>query len=152
LSRKGEKEKADLRKRAEALIAGRSGAVPVDARTYEEVLHELLVHQIELEMQNEELRKAQEVIEESRTRYVDLYDFAPVAYLTFDEHGRVLEANLTASGLLGVDRRSLTGAFFSRFVARADQDAFHKHRLEVLKKGMKQTCELALERADGSRF
>src|SRR5208283_531358 len=117
-----------------------------------EVLHELLVYQIELEMQNEELRKAQNVIEESRTRYVDLYDFAPVACLTFDEHGRVLEANLTACGLLGVDRRSLINAFFSRFVARADQDTFHGHRLEVLKKGVKQTCELTLERADGSKF
>ncbi len=69
---------------------------PADARTYNEVLHELLVYEIELEMQNEELRRARDVIEESRTRYVDLYDAAPVAYLTFDENGRVLEANLTA--------------------------------------------------------
>ncbi len=103
-------------------------------------------------MQNEELRRARDVIEESRTRYADLYDAAPVAYLTFDENGRVLEANLTACALLDVDRRGLNGKFFSRFVTRADQDIFLKHRLEVLKKGVKQTCELALERGNDNKL
>ncbi len=149
---KSKKEKGDLRARAEALIAGRPSGAPVDTRTYNEVLHELLVHQIELEMQNEELRSARDVIEESRTRYADLYDFAPVAYLTFDEHGRVMEANLTACGLLGVDRRTILGKFFPRFVAPDDQDTFFTHRSEVLKAGAKQTCELALQRPDGSMF
>jgi PAS domain S-box-containing protein len=145
-------EKGDLRSRAEALIAGRSPGVAADTGTYEEMLHELVVYQTELEMQNEELRKAQEVIEESRTRCVDLYDFAPVAYLTFDENGRIVEANLTACGLLGVDRRNLIGKLFSRFVAPGDQDAFYGHRREVLKKGTKQTCELLLHRPDGAKF
>ena len=63
---------------------------PADTLPYNEVLRQLLVHQIAIEMQNEELRRAQDIIEESRTRYVDLYDFAPVAYLTFDETGRVM--------------------------------------------------------------
>ena len=147
---KSKKEKEDLRARAETLIAGRSSGAPADARTYNEVLHELLVHQIELEMQNEELRRARDVIEESRTRYVDLYDAAPVAYLTFDENGRVIEANLTACTFLSVDRRSLIGKFFSRFVTRVDQDTFLKHRIEVLKAGVKQTCEIVLDRGDGS--
>jgi PAS domain-containing protein len=102
---KSKKEKEDLRARAEALIAGRSPGAPADTRTYNEVLHELLVYEIELEMQNEELGKAGDVIEESRTRCADLYEAAPVAYLIFDENGRVLEANLTARALLGDDDR-----------------------------------------------
>ncbi|MGD0662937.1 MAG: ATP-binding protein [Syntrophorhabdales bacterium] len=110
------------------------------------------MHQIALEMQNEEFRKAQDIIEESRTRYVDLYEFAPFAYLTFDETGRVIEANLTVCGLLGVERRSLIGKFFSPFVTPDDRDTFLKHRFEVLKNRVKQRCELNLERADGSRF
>ena len=141
---KSKKEKEDLRARAEALIAGRSPGAPADTRPYAEVLHEILVYETELEMQNEELRKARDVIEESRTRYADLYETAPVAYLTFDESGRVLEANLTACALLNVDRRRLIGKYFSRFVTPDDQDTFLKHRIEVLKAGAKQTCELAL--------
>ena len=146
------KETGDLRTRAEALITARSSGAPADTLAYNEVLHELLVHQIALEMQNEELRRAQDTIEESRTRYVDLYEFAPVAYLTFDETGRVIEANLTVCGLLGVDRRSLIGKFFSPYVTPDDRDAFLKHRFEVLRNGVKQRCELNLERPDGSRF
>ena len=141
---KSKKEKEDLRARAEALIAGRSPGAPADTRPYAEVLHELLVNEIELEMQNEELLRARDVIEESRTRYVDLYESAPVAYLTFDENGRILEANLTACALLGIDRRRLSNKYFSRFITPADQDTFLKHRMEVLKRGVKQTCELAL--------
>ncbi len=149
---KSKKDKEDLRARAEALIAGKSPGVPADTRTYNEVLHELLVHEIELEMQNEELRRARDVVEESRMRYADLYDFSPVAYLTFDESGRILEANLTACALLGIDRRRLNNRFFSRFIIPDDQDTFLKHRIEVLKAGTKQACELALERADGSKL
>ena len=82
----------------------------------QKLIHELRVHQIELEMQNEELRRAQEIIEESRRRYSDLYDFAPVGYLTLDELGIVKEANLTAAGQLATARSRLIGRHFTSFL------------------------------------
>ena len=77
------------------------------------LIHEFEVHQIELEMQNDELRRAQLAIEESREKYVDFYDFAPVGYLTFNEKGMVSELNLTAAALLGIQRKSLVNKPFS---------------------------------------
>src|SRR5512139_1510200 len=101
----------ELRRRAEELwrqraVDQRGPAQPTTDIPLQEalnLLHELEVHQIELEMQNEELRRAQEEIAASRARYFDLYELAPVGYLTLDETGRILEANLTAANLLGVE-------------------------------------------------
>ena len=83
----------------------------------QKMLHELEVHQIELQMQNEELRQAQDTITASQERYADLYDFAPVGYFTFDSTGLITEVNLTGASLLGVDRGELTNKPFSLFVA-----------------------------------
>ena len=142
----------DLRQRAEALLTGR----PVDYRglSAEEVArltHELQVHQIEIEMQNEELRRAQEELEKIRDRYAALYDFAPVAYVTLDSDGTIVEANLTAASLLKVERNSLVGQPLSRFVAPEDQDTYHLHRRQVLA-GHPQSCELTLVKSDRSRL
>ena len=82
-------------------------------------VHELRVHQIELEMQNEELRRAQIELDVSRERSFDLYDLAPVAYCTVNEHGLILEANIAAATLLGVARSSLVGQRISRFIVKA---------------------------------
>ena len=81
----------------------------------EKLVHELEVHQIELEMQNEELRKAQIEIEESRTKYFELYDFAPVGYFSLDSKGMIVEANLTSAAILGIERSLLLRKSFFRF-------------------------------------
>ena len=92
-----------LRQRAEEIARGKedcsSGGVPAGSpeETRQE-LHELLVHQIELEMQNDELRRAQAELEDAQARYLDLYDFAPVGYFTISEQGLILEINLRTAG------------------------------------------------------
>jgi PAS domain S-box-containing protein len=118
----------------------------------EKVLHELRVHQIELEMQNEELREAQAELEQSRNKYTDLYDFAPVGYFTFDKHGLVIEANLTGCQMLGVERANLIKKPFRSFVSKESQDAFYLHREAALTPGLKQSCEIELIRKDGDKF
>jgi len=121
-------------------------------RSPDALLHELQVHQIELEMQNETLRQSQAALEESRDRYVDLYDFAPVGYLTLTETGLIVEANLTGATLLGEDRRTLLQRRFARFVVPEEQERWQRYFLHALTHGGKQTCELTLRRGDGTLF
>ena len=116
------------------------------------LIHDLQVHEIELEMQNESLRNAQNEIEESRSRLADLYDFAPVGYLTFDGQGLIKEANLTAAFLLGMERHLLTDMPFSVFVKPQSQNVFYLHRETVLRSHKKGTCELVLRKKAGSTF
>ncbi len=140
-----------LRTEAEArLVDTKPSAAP--KRSAEELLHELQVHQIELEMQNEELRRAQVALEESRDRYVDLYEFAPVGYLTLSDTGQIEAANLTAAALLGVERRKLLKKRFSTLVAPEDRDRFHNFFAGPLRQEARQTCELLLQRGDDSVF
>ena len=117
---------AVLRRQAEELISQQSlqGKQPpqVDIRR---LVHELEVHQIELEMQNEELVQTQVELEKSRDRYIDLYNFAPVGYLTLNDKGVILEANLTATSLLGVEWKKLVRQRLSNFVFSEDQNAFY---------------------------
>jgi PAS domain S-box-containing protein len=115
-------------------------------------LHELQVHQIELEMQNEELRRAQLDLEESRSAYVDLYDFAPVGYLTLNQHGAILRANLTAASLLGVARSALVRERFSRFIVPEDEDIFYLHHRELFATLEPRSCELRLARSGAPPF
>jgi PAS domain S-box-containing protein len=118
--------------------------------TIEQILHELRVHQIELEMQNEELRTAQEEIETGRARYFDLYDLAPVGYCTLSEHGLFLEANLTATTLLGVARSALVRQPISRFILKEDEDIYYLHRKQLFETGEPQEYELRLTKPDGT--
>jgi diguanylate cyclase (GGDEF)-like protein/PAS domain S-box-containing protein len=106
------------------------------------VVHELEVHQIELEMQNEELRRVREELEESRAKYFDLYELAPVGYLTLSAQGLVLEANLRAADLLGIDRSRLLKKPVTRFIAREDQDVYYLHRQKLFETSAPQVCEL----------
>lgn len=79
------------------------------------MMHDLFVHQVELEQQNRELQEMQEKLEESRDRYADLYDFAPVAYVTLDSTGSVQEINLSGAELLGKERQDLIGVSLAGF-------------------------------------
>jgi PAS domain S-box-containing protein len=115
--------------------------------------HELDVHQVELEMQNEELRLARTAAEEARDRYLDLYDFAPVGYFTVDEHSRIVEANRTASELLKVKtRRNLLDTHFTKYINTEESSKYHFHQRKVLESDGKQTLELKMQKADGTLF
>ena len=95
-----------LREKAEKLLSEAPEKPALMSGTeLQKLVHELSVHQIELEMQNEELRRSQEQLEESRGEYADHCDFAPVGYLTFHKRGLVTRANLTACGLLGIEKK-----------------------------------------------
>ena len=113
------------------------------------IVHELRVHQIELEMQNQELRRAQLELEASRKKYFELFDLAPVGYLTLSRESIVRDANLTATRLLGVDRRQLVKNPFTAFICAPDQDVFYRHQQMLEQTGEPQTCELRLRRAAG---
>ena len=120
-------------------------------------LHELHVHQIELEMQNEELRRAQTELEALRARYFDLYDLAPVGYVTLGEQEVILEANATIATLLGVPRDALVNQPITRFVFKDDQDLYYRHRnqfKEFLEPNAcgPRACELRMVKQDGSPF
>jgi len=148
---------ADLRHRAEAYVEEDPRAVPTELEglSLDQVrgmLHELKVHQIELEMQNEELRQSRAELEVSRERYFDLFNLAPVGYFTLTEDARILEANLTGGKLLGVPRSGLMNRPFTQFILPDDQDNYYHHRRTVVNTGSPATCELRMVRADGSTF
>jgi len=116
------------------------------------LIHELQVHQIELEMQNDELRRIQGELEKTRDRYSHLYDFSPLGYFTLSENGILEEANLTLSSMLGLERSALIGKPFSRFALREDKDIFYKHRRRLLETEAPQSCELRLMKKYGHEF
>jgi PAS domain S-box-containing protein/putative nucleotidyltransferase with HDIG domain len=137
-----------LRRRAEEQCDLRS-EVPSresDTTDVDAVLHELRVHQIELEMQNEELRRAELGLDAQREKYFHLFDLAPVGYLTLSAEGIVIDANLTAVRLLRVERQILLGQPFSAFVLDGDRDALSQHLRALEKSGEDQNCELRLRR------
>jgi PAS domain S-box-containing protein len=142
---------ARLRADAEAQVA-RDPAAARPARSASELTHELQVHRIELEMQNEELRRAYTALEAARDRYVDLYDFAPVGHLTLDRDGLITEANLTAAGQLGIERARLVGRRFARQVAALDQDRWHRHALAQGRSDAPSRIELLLLGPDGRHW
>ena len=146
---------AELRKQAEEVARGKAAQSPehlaaLSPEETRQTLHELRVHQIELEMQNEELRRAQVELDTARARYFDLYDLAPVGYCTLSQQGLILEANLTAAGLLGVSRGGLVKQPITRFIFKDDQDVYYLHRRQLLATGNAHTCELRMVKADGT--
>jgi two-component system CheB/CheR fusion protein len=122
---------------------------PAESR---KVIHELRVHQIELELQNEELRRTQESLEASRSRYFDLYDLAPVSYFTLNEDGIILEVNLTGSRLLDVARAALVGRPLNLFILPEDQDLFYLATRQLVNTDREQAFELRMAKRDGQPF
>ena len=114
------------------------------------MVHELRVHHIELEMQNEELQRAQLALDSARARYFALYDLAPVGYCTLSESGLVREANLCAVTLLGVSREALVNQPILNLIEREDRDIFYLHRKQLLANGEPQVCELRLLQPGGT--
>lgn len=147
-----------LRQQAEALVLQEKPTVSLDIlddlspEAIRKMLHELCVHQIELEMQNEELRQAQLLIDDARARYFDLYDLAPIAYCTLDEQCLIMEANIKAATLLGVDRHMLTHQPITQFIFKVDQDIFYLHRKRLSQSGEPQSCELRMVKHDGTQI
>ena len=126
-----------LRQRAEARLADRikgsaDQAESLSPKTTQQLLHELQVHQIELEMENEELRRAQAALDTSRERYLNLYELAPMGYCTVTEKGLISQVNLTISTLLVVPRSQLITQPITRFIFKEDQDVFYKLCLPLL--------------------
>lgn len=151
---------AQLRARAETAVRAKAGTKnppSLTAGSALAMLHELQVHQIELELQNEELRAAQLELEESRARYLDLYDLAPVGQCMMGHTGLILQANLTLATLLGVMRGALVGQSFARFIVREDQDTFHllMNQIRAAQVTVKaptspcHSCELRLKQGAG---
>lgn len=117
-----------------------------------QILHDLRVHQIELEMQNEELRRSQQELDAAGARYFDFYDLAPVGYLTLSEKGLILAANLTTAAMLDVVRSNLIKKPFSRFIFKEDQDTFYLNNKRLFNTAAPQMWELRMLKQDGTSF
>ena len=146
-----------LRQRAQARLPGRfsGGAELIEdlsPQAMREALHELRLNQIELEMQNDELRRTRLELDAQRDRYFDLYELAPVGYCTLSEQGLILSANLSAAKLLATERNALLGQRFSRFVCREQQDRYYLYVKQLLQKQEPQVCELQMQTLQGQVF
>nr|MCU0714403.1 PAS domain-containing protein [Pirellula sp.] len=157
---KGKDATQVIRQKAEAIFAAQSITssatdlpVAADRLSYEEtkrLLHELQVHKIELELQNEELRRAQFELDASRSRYFDLYELAPTGYCIVSEQGLIEEANLTTAKLLGVDRNRLINKPISRFICKEDQDRFYSSHKLILESDQPRSYEVRMVKPDGN--
>ena len=117
---------------------------PVIETDVKKLLHELQVHQIELEMQNEELREANETAETALKKYTMLYDFAPMGYFTLDSDGSICELNFTGADMLGDKRFSLVNSNFKLFISKESQNVFNNFFSKVYTSNAKESCEVML--------
>ena len=141
------KAEASFRKKTDASLPS-----TLPPETTEGLLHELQVHQIELEMQNEELRESHIALDIVRTRYFDLYDLAPIGYLTLNAHGAIQQANLTVANLLGMMRGSLIKQPLSKLILKADQDVYYLSHKKLMESGDPQSFDLQIVRSDLTTF
>ena len=143
---------SDLRKRAKSRLGEKRKSQQVgteEGKTNDEpqrLIQELQIHQIELEIQNEELSRTRQEAEIGRERYADLYDFAPVGYFTLDSGGIIRQANLAGAGLLGVERSRLINVRFGQFVSDADRPIFDALLNNVFTSRIKDACDVSLNK------
>jgi len=140
---------ADLRKRAEEIADERLASNPsqiadLTLEKTKEMLHELLVHQIELEMQNEELRRIQLVLDATKARYFNIYDLAPIGYLILSPKGLILESNITFTDQVDVSRRDLVGRNFFEFIFAEDREIYYLHNRQLYSTQNKQSFKLRI--------
>jgi diguanylate cyclase (GGDEF)-like protein/PAS domain S-box-containing protein len=143
--------KNQLRDKAKSLVSDLP-ASGFSVSTLDELLHELQVHHIELEMQNEELRQARDIIEQSRDKYTELYESSPISYITLGSTGQITGINLTGAAQFGDDRKKLLDCRFSHFICAEDRDRWERHFIHTLKTDGVQVCELKAKRSDASVF
>ena len=137
---------SELRRQAEERFAAKPRKIDQPLGYVEKLLHELQVHRIELELQNEELRSTQVQLQESLMEYSDLYDFAPVGYFTLNGKGLILKANLAGATLFGVERSNLIDKPLRTFIADESRAVFDDFRKTLFKTLTKQLCEVKLLR------
>lgn len=135
-----------LRQKAEELFKKK---LPKTVSSLSEVdtfklIHELEVHQIELEMQNEELRKAKEHAEEVIVKFAELYDFAPSGYFTFSKEGKIIETNLCGAKMMGKERKQLTNSYFGFFVSDDTRPIFNLFLKKLHNSKAKESCEIRI--------
>ena len=135
-----------LRKKAEELLRNKQNKAnkPVIETDVKKLMHELQVHQIELEMQNEELHQAYETAEAALKKYTMLYDFAPMGYFTLDKDGSICELNFTGAEILGDKRFSLINSNFKLFISKESQSVFNDFFSRVFNSDTKESCEVML--------
>ncbi len=145
-------KKDNLRENAEEMVKNRFNNKKNQYKDVDELVHELSVHQIELETQNSELKESQIKLEDSRRKYFDLYNFAPVGYFTLDENGIILEVNIAGADLLGIERVNIIDNALVQYIVSSDRNKFHHHITDVKKTGIKQNTDLNMLKIDNDLF
>jgi len=144
---------AILRQQAEEILGSQPvNLVALSVADIQALVHNLQVHQLELELQNEELRATQLELQTARDRYADLYNFAPVGYFTLDASGVIVEVNLTGAALLNIARSTLIGAPLTRFGVQEDRDKYAVYRVRLGQSQEPQALEIRLVRQDDVPF
>lgn len=146
-----------IRLEAERLVRGKVELSPdvirdMAPQEVQLLFHELRVHQIELEMQNDELRRSREELNRVKAGYFDLYDLAPVGYCSLNESGLILQANLTAGSTLGIERGALVKQQFARFIVPEDMDRYYLMSRALHRGDTVQPIELRMVKHDGTQF
>jgi two-component system, chemotaxis family, sensor kinase Cph1 len=148
-----ENNNSKLREKAEKILLNQLNQINEQSINKDELIHEFRVHQIELEIQNEELRESQIKLEDSQRKYFDLYNFAPDGYFTLNKEGIILEVNLSGASLLGIGRKDLYKTAFIRYILPDYRNQFHQYLLEFEKSSNnKETMEIKLFKYDKSSF